>query len=384
MDLQPKITNVFARNSKAWRTGKSLIVNQGGTGSSKTWSILQLLYFIAKYFPQERIITVCSYALPHLKTGPMRDFDLILSSWGENPEALKNKSDSYYKINNSTVEFFGIEGNMAKVHGPRRDILFVNEANRKITWDVFDQMHTRTRECSFIDYNPSQEFWYHDMIKDTFEHEFIQSTFFDNLYLSKNELTRILDKKDKPGFENWWRVYGLGQLGKLEGAIFSNWRFGEWDNSLPSGHGLDFGFHPDPDAMCRVAVDEKRKLIYVEEEIYSTENSLDMLKKKIGTSVKNSDLIVADCAEPRIISDLQSSFNVRAVNKTKSVSEWLKLMQDYEVIVCGDSPNLEKELNNYIWNDQRAGIPIDAFNHLIDSMRYFFMSVLYQAPVFYG
>ena len=382
--MQPKITNVFARNSKAWRTGASLIINQGGTGSSKTWSILQLLYFIAKYCNQERIITVGSYALPHLKAGPMRDFDLIISSWGDNPEALKNRSDSYYKINNSIIEFFGIEGNLAKVHGPRRDILFINEANRKITWDVFDQLHTRTRECTFIDYNPSQEFWYHDKIHGIFEHEFIQSTFFDNPYLSKNELTRILDKKDKPGFENWWRVYGLGLLGKLEGAIFHNWSYGEWDTSLPAGHGLDFGFHPNPDAMVRVAVDEKRKKIYVREEIYSTENSIDMLKKKISGYAKSNELIIADCAEPRIKNELCGSFNVRAVSKTKSVSEWLKLMQDYEIIVCGESPNLEKELNNYIWNDQKAGIPIAAFNHLIDAMRYYFMSILSQAPVFYA
>ena len=95
-------------------------------------------------------------------------------------------------------------------------------------------------------------------------------------------------------------------------------------------------------------------------------------------------MIVADCAEPRIINDMRGSFNIRGVSKTKSVGEWIKLMQDYEIIVCGDSPNLEKELNNYIWNDQRAGIPIDAFNHLIDAMRYYFMTVVSEPIVFYA
>lgn len=374
--MKPRLTKVFAQTNDAYLKGHDLIVSCGGTGSSKTWSILQLLYFIAKFFDKERIITICSYALPHLKAGAMRDFDLILSSMGENPEMIKNKTESYYTINKSIIEYFGIEGNLAKVHGPRRDILFVNEANRKITWDVFDHMYTRTRECTFIDFNPTQEFWYHEKIMGNFRHKFIHSTFNDNIYLSENELRRILDKKGKLGFENWWKVYGEGQLGRLEGAVFSYWEYGEWDDSLSCGYGLDFGFHPDPDAMIREAVDTKRKVIYLQECIYRTNNKVNDLKLQVSQFCRDNDLIIADCADNRLINELKSIFNIRPVSKTGTVSEWLKLMQDYKIVVCGDSPNLIKELNNYIWNDQKAGIPIDAFNHLIDAARYYFMSQL--------
>jgi phage terminase large subunit len=372
--MKPKLTKVYAQINDAWLEKNDLIVCCGGTGSSKTWSILQLLYFIAKFFDKERIITICSYALPHLKTGAIRDFDLILQSFGENSDLLKNKTDNYYTINKSIVEFFGIEGNLAKVHGPRRDILFVNEANHKITWDVFDQLYTRTRECTFIDFNPTQEFWYHEKIQNKFKHKFIHSTFRDNIYLSENELRRIMDKKDKVGFENWWKVYGEGQLGRLEGAVFPNWELGVWDESLPFGYGLDFGFYPDPDAMTREAIDHKRMIIYIEECIYKTSNKVQDLKLQIGNFCKNEHLIMADCADPRMIAELSLLFNIRPVSKVGTVSEWLRLMQDYRIVVCGDSPNLIKEMNNYIWNDQKAGIPIDAFNHLIDAGRYYFMS----------
>lgn len=370
--MEPKLTNVFQRNTEAYNSGIKLIINSGGQGSSKTISILQLIYLIAKYKSSKRI-TVASYALPHLKQGAMMDFDRILESWRENPNELKNKTESIYYINKSTIEFFGIEGNIAKAHGPRRDILFINEANRKITYDVFDQLNTRTQECTFLDFNPDQEFWLHEKVIPNFPHEFIQSNFTDNPYLPDNELQNILMKKDKPGFENWWKVYGLGELGKLEGAIFSNWKYGEFDNSLPYAHGLDFGFN-DPDAMCRVAIDEKNKKIYINEEIYKSGNSSEQLRLLLNDRVIGNELIVADCADARMISSLYHYFNIRPVNKGKwTVSDALKQMQSYELIITNESHNLAKELNNYIWNDSKAGIPIDDFHHLIDGVRYVWM-----------
>ena len=371
MEQQIKTTEVFGENIKAYNQGYDIIINQGGTGSSKTWSILQLLYIIAKH--QRKVISVCSYALPHLKAGPMRDFDSVLLSAGENPEAIKNRTDNFYTINNSRVEFFGIEGNLARVHGPRRDILFINEANHKITYDVFDQLRTRTRESTFIDYNPTAEFWVHDKVMPNFKHAFIKSTFLSNPYLGQREMDRIIEKKNKPGFENWWKVYGLGEIGQLEGAIFRNWNFGKFDNTLPAGYGLDFGFHPDPDAMVKVAIDRKHKKIYADECFYRPEQSISELRENINKFVNPQDLIIADCAEPRLIRELQTTNNVRAVSKRETVVSWLRIMQEYEFIITERSFNLAKELQNYIWNDQRAGIPVDDFNHLIDSLRYWFM-----------
>jgi phage terminase large subunit len=180
-------------------------------------------------------------------------------------------------------------------------------------------------------------------------------------------------KKDKPGFENWWRVYGMGELGKLEGAIFMNWRYGDFDTSLPYGFGLDFGFN-DPDAMVKVAVSHKLKIIYWDEKIYKSGNSAEQLKLLMDAYCNRNDMIVADCADARMIAQLRRYFNIRPTNKKKwTVAEAIKVMQDYDIVITEGSYNLAKELNNYIWNDKKAGIPIDGFDHLIDAGRYYFL-----------
>jgi len=368
------LTDIFFKNLDAYQSGAHLIINQGGQGSSKTYSILQLLYLIAK--KESKRITVSSYALPHLKQGAMADFDKILDSFGENPGACKNISESTYYIGKSAIEFFGIEGNIAKAHGPRRDILFINEINRKITYEVYDQLSTRTQGAVFVDFNPDQEFFLHEKVIPNFNHILIRSTYLDNPWLPEKELRNILMKKDKIGFENWWKVYGLGELGKLEGAIFTNWHYGDFDNSIPYGFGLDFGFN-DPDAMSKIAIDHKAKKMYWDEKIYKEGNSFDQLRLLIAAHCNRNDAITADCADARMINELKRYFNITPVNKAKwTVAEALKMMQDYEHIITETSYNLAKEFNNYIWNDKKAGIPIDGFNHLIDGGRYRFQESL--------
>jgi len=233
-----------------------------------------------------------------------------------------------------------------------------------------------------VDYNPRSEFWIHEQVIPSFEHKLIHSTFRDNPWLPQSELNKILWKAGKPQFANWWRVYGEGEIGILEGQIFINWEFGGFDTTLPYGYGLDFGYHPDPDAFIKVAIDGKRKLIYLDEQFYKTNQSTNELNKTVLSYInKSDDLIIAESANPRTITDLKKKdgsiksmpLNIRAVKKDGTVSEWLKSLQDYKLIVTEDSYNLVKELNNYVWSDQKAGIPIDAFNHLIDAFRYYFM-----------
>ncbi len=267
-------------------------------------------------------------------------------------------------------------------HGPRRNILFINECNRKITYEVFDQLFSRS-QITFLDFNPDREFWLHEKVLPNFPHVLIKSNFLDNPYLSKNELDNILMKQNKPGFENWWRVYGMGELGRLEGVVFTNWSHGEFDVSLPFGFGLDFGFHPDPDAMIKVAIDKKAKKIYLKECFYQANQFVKDLKDNVARFAKPHELIIADSANPRMISELQGKhgdilrFNVKPVIKTAgSVNEGIKILQDYELIIDPNSPNLERELNNYIWNDKKAGIPIDDYNHLLDPARYYALTQL--------
>lgn len=391
--MEAKLTNVFQRTGEAFLkalngSGPRLIINQGGQGSSKTFSILQVIYNYAPSVTEPEEVTFCSYALPHLKQGVIRDFDKIITSFGGNLGEVKSSpSQPVYHIGKLEINCYGVEGNLAMAHGPRRKILFINECNRKITYEVFDQLFSRS-QIAFLDFNPDQEFWLHDKVLPNFPHVLIKSNYLDNPYLPENEYQNILMKKDKPGFENWWRVYGLGELGKLEGAIFSNWRYFKkeetWPDYFPYSFGLDFGFN-DPDAMIKVAIDHKKKTIYAEEKIYKSGNSYENIKDLIRCNTLNSDLITADCADARMINELSRLCNIHPVNKkSMTVSEALKIMQGYEIVITENSYNLAKELSNYLWNDKKAGIPIDGFNHLIDAMRYAFMANTSPQTEYFG
>jgi phage terminase large subunit len=378
--MEVHLTNVFHRTGQSLLnalngTGPRLIINQGGQGSSKTYSTLQVIYNYLLNAPPTKT-TFCSYALPHLKQGVISDFDNILASFGENIGELKaSPAQPVYRIGKSEINCYGIEGNIALAHGPRRNILFINECNRKVTYDVFDQLFSRSQIC-FLDFNPDQEFWLHEKIIPNFPHVLIKSNFLDNPYLPENELANILMKKNKPGFENWWKVYGLGELGTLEGCIFSNWRFGEFDKSLPYFHVLDFGFN-DPDAMSKIAIDHKKQVIYVDEEIYRSGNSSEQLRTMMSNHITRDELVVADCADARMISELRRYYNIRPVNKGKwTVADALKQMQSYEIVITERSHNVAKELNNYIWDDKKAGIPIGDFDHLISGIRYGWMEMI--------
>ena len=184
----------------------------------------------------------------------------------------------------------------------------------------------------------------------------------------------------------WYKFTVLGGwLDKAEGVVYSDWIDGSFDTSLPYVYGLDFGFSPDPTAMVKVSVDNKRDLIYVQEEVYKTELSTNDIEKVLkNRREQTGDLIVADCAEKRLISDLKGKgINIKRCKKgAGSIKKGIKDIQSYQIIVCGESVNLRKELNNYVWNDKKAGIPIDTFNHLLDALRYGFEKFNTKARMF--
>jgi phage terminase large subunit len=181
-------------------------------------------------------------------------------------------------------------------------------------------------------------------------------------------------------------VYGSGQRANREGAIFTNWEVGNFDTSLPYCYGQDYGFSVDPTTLVKVAVDNKLKIIYAEELLYSqsgmgTDAIYEANKRLIH---KPNDLIIADSAEPRLIDELsRKGLNIRgAVKGQGSVTAGITQMQDYKIVITPQSTSLKKELSNYCWSDKKAGIPIDDYNHLIDPIRYSLQSMTrtVQAP----
>lgn len=202
-------------------------------------------------------------------------------------------------------------------------------------------------------------------------------------YLSKSFL-RKANLSEEQNNKWYYHNYIGGWLEKAEGVIFDNWIEGEFDESLPYAYGMDFGV-VDPDTLIKVAIDKKRRKIYLKELMYDNGQSSKELFDKLEHLIDNkNDLIVADSAEPRMIGDIRDKgFNIAPAQKGKdSIKNGIKKIQDYQLIVDAESINLKKELNNYCWNDKKAEIPIDQHNHLLDAFRYGFEELDYGGMFF--
>lgn len=365
-------SRLFKINKNEYKKGSRLIINQGGTSSTKTYSILQLLYYIAYTSIEPLVISVVGQSLPQLKLGALRDWKKVLLGFGVFADEIWQKTDNVFTVKNSIIEFWSTD-NIGKVHGPRRDILFINECNN-ISFEIFTQLEIRTKKTVFLDFNPVRSFWVHEQIIPFQNHVLIKSTYLDNPFLEKSIIDSIESKKHN---ENWWKVYGLGEVGVYEGLIYTNWEFGNFTETGIQGYGLDFGFN-DPDALIRVSVDKSKMLIYAKEIIYKSGNSTDDLINTIKSRNTGREIIIADSAEARLIEDIKKTgINIQRADKgSGSISEGIKTIQGYKLIIDENSQNLVKELKNYMWNDKKAGIPIDDFNHLLDALRYIAMRLL--------
>jgi phage terminase large subunit len=352
------------------------VFNEGGSRSSKTYSINQVFFNIAIESKNPIILSIVSESMPHLRKGAMRDFLQFLKNNNLYDERLHNKSDNIFQINKSIIEFFSID-TPGKVHGPERDYLFVNEL-QYIDYDTFFHLAQRTRQQVYADWNPVSEFWVYEQFINNPQYKnditLIHSTIKDNPFESEEIRKDIYRRAERD--ENYKRVYLEGLIGQLEGVIYPNWSYGEFDNSLIYGFGLDFGFHPDPDAMVKIAIDEKNKRIYAKECFYLNGLQISDLRQQVKLYARSHELIIADSADPRMISELKDTpLNIKGVKKAEgSVLEGIRLVQDYDIITDKDSLNLVKELRNHTWNDKKAGIPNKGFNHLLSGIRYFVQS----------
>ena len=372
---------------RAMKARKKVI--QGGTSAGKTYGIIPVL--IDRAARESRIkVTVVAETLPALKEGAVDVFKEIMIETNRWIDANWNASSLIYTFSGSgsRIQFKSYD-TAGKAKGARRDILFLNEANH-IKYEIADALMIRSKE-TYIDFNPDNKFWAHEEVLKEPNSEFLLLTYEDNEGLAKETLEDLLIKKSKafkdPNllapkltqednilnayWANWCRVYLFGEIGKLEGVIFENWNFGEFNESLPNWIGLDFGFVNDPDACARVAIDEPNKKIYVDELFYRKGQTIDMLSEKVKGLPKGS--IIADSAEQRLISYLRTSSKRSIIEAKKgagSVMQGVKLLQNYEIIVTESSLNFVHELRHYKWNNKTKTEPIDSFNHLMDAVRY--------------
>lgn len=344
----------------------------GGTSASKTISILiWLIDYAQSHKSKSKNIWVVSESMPHLKGGAIEDFKNIMQGQGYWAESRWHGTDYVYTFETGTTIKFTSVDTYGKAHGPRRDVLFLNECNN-LAYNIVDQLITRTREVIWIDWNPTSEFWFYEkMLGKRDDIDFITLTYKDNEALDQNTIQEIESHKDN---KNWWRVYGEGKIGEVEGRIYTGWQI---IKDIPfearlEGYGLDYGYSIDPTAI--VAVYYYNGGYILDEILYRK----GMSNKQIA-DVLNSlpyGLVVADSAEPKSNDEIKSyGVNLVPVVKGKdSIKQGIQYVQDQKISVTERSVNLIKEYRNYLWktdkNGQIINEPEGGLDHALDAVRY--------------
>lgn len=364
--MQINATNIFSRNWEAMNSDKRFIINQGGSRSSKTYSLCQMIIVYCVQNPN-KVVSIVRKTFPALRATVMRDFFEIMKDLEIYEKANHNMSENIYRFpNGSIVEFFSVDDEQ-KIRGRKRDIGWCNEAN-ELWFEDFQQLNMRTEEKLIFDYNPSDSSsWLYKLPAE--ESVMIKSTYKDNPFLPESIKRQIEDLKRTD--EALYQIYALGEKAISKSNIYNNWTFlGRKPTRFQSFvYGLDFGYN-HPSALIRVYWSDGD--IWIEPVIYESYlTTSELIEKFKQLEVEKSVDILADYSRPEIIAELQNAgFNVN--NANKSVKMGINFVKTFGVF-CQEDEALKKEYENYKWKkigDIITEEPVKLYDDAMDAIRY--------------
>lgn len=368
--LKIRGTGVLRKNLKAFDDGKRIIVNQGGTGSSKTYSLCQLHIGLALK-NAGGVMSIVRQTMPALRATAMRDFFTLLEQLNLYDARFHDKTNNTYRLHGTLIEFFGLDESQ-KVRGRKRNTLWINEAN-ELSYEEFQQLNLRTSGTIFLDYNPSDfDHWIYDRLLPRDDCELIVSTYKDNPYLEPDKVLEIerLEKEDA----SMWRVFGLGLRAQRRSSIYSRY---DLIDELPECEeyiwGLDFGFN-NPTALIRCGFKDGE--VYLDERLYKSHLTNAELIELIVREVPSNEMIYADPAEPQRIEEIaRAGVLIRpALKGQDSVRKGIDTIKSMMVHITKQSVNLIKEWRSYSWKTDRSGViledPVKFDDHTCDAVRY--------------
>jgi len=341
--------------------GKRFNFLQGGTSSTKTFSVLQWFYLLAKRLRKPETFSVVSESVPHLRRGALRDWMAILGQ-DYNPDT-HNKTEETFKIRNCMIEFFAVD-HPEKARGGRRDRLYINEMNR-IPKTMYDQLEPRTRRQVFADWNPTARFYGHDIVENPKNKDilwFDKSNYhdaFDNfgVHLLDDGIVRSIEGR-KETDKNWWRVYGLGEIGQLEGLIIPEFELvDELPADLDTDCGLDFGYSNDPSVLLESGV--QGGYLWINQLFYSTGmTNPDICKEMDRIGVPRDYIIYGDSAEPKSIKEIfnEGFHGIKPCLKGKDCFRLgIDHLHRYKIKVTKRSVDIIKDFRNAMWEQDING-----------------------------
>lgn len=366
LDIQH--TPVFSKNFDALNDEKvRFIINQGGSRSSKTYSLCQMMIVYCLTTPG-KMVSIVRKTFPILRGTVMRDFIEVMRELDLYEEKNHHKTEQIYHFpNGSQIEFFAAD-NEQKLRGRKRDVLWVNESN-ELNFEEFTQLNMRTADKLIFDFNPSENFhWLYDLISRP-EAILIHSTYKDNPFLPESQVKEIenLIMYD----ESYYKIYALGEKGTGKTTIYTHWKHYEHLPEIKETYyGLDFGFN-HPTALIEVNIIDNT--CYVKEIIYKEGlTSTDLIKMMDELQISKKKEIACDTARPEIIEDLRrKGYNAKAA--IKDVKDGIDSVKSSGLLIHKESINILKEISSYKWKvngDILLDEPVKVYDDAMDAMRY--------------
>lgn len=362
-------SKVFSLLSNSTKRIKSL---RGGTRSGKTYNTC--IYWIIKYLRSTgRTLTIARQTMPALRASVMRDFFEILDTIGIYDEANHNKTQNEYTLNGNLVEFIGLNESR-RVRGRKRNDLFINEVN-ETDLESFRQLALRTTDEIIVDYNPSEAHSFvYDQIETRDDCELFVTNYEDNPFLEKAVIDEIERLRDAD--EDYWKVYGLGEIANISNIIFTHWKKEAKDIPIFGDryYGLDFGYN-NPTALVEVTFYDNT--LYFRELLYQSKlTNADLIEKLKTFPELDGGTIIADSAEPQRIEEItRAGFYIEPADKAKdSVKKGIDFIKSKPLRIHSDSTNILREIKRYSWKRDKDGNVLDDVvkfdDHALDAARY--------------
>lgn len=375
-----------------WSADYDTAIITGGRASGKSHAVAQFLENLT--FEPGHVILYSRYTLIAASQSVIPEFVDKIERLNHQAAFNVTRTDIENKLTGSRILFRGLHTSSGNQTAKLKSIVGLStfvldeaeEAQSETDFDVIDYSirSKAVKNRVLLIMNPvTKEHWIYNRFFEQAGVEpgfngvvnrvlYLHSTFKNNVQNLSPKFMSQVKQLEINNPQKYNHIIMGGWLARAEGAIYTNWRLGEFDDSIPAIYGMDFGFSYSEDALIKVAIDEKRKVLYAKQLLYKNGLTTPQLAEYMHRLVEANGLIIADSAEPRLILELRNAgLNVReTVKKHGSVLEGIRLVQDFEIIVDPGSVNLVKELNNYAWDDKKAEKPIQAFDHLLDGLRY--------------